>query len=495
MAQEKKQYIFKTIYHEIAVVSIVSMMQLLSQGCITLSLSTMEIVLDDFARFSTTPIDSTIKIWFMGSFALTMGTFILISGKLGDLFGLKMVFNIGWIWVILSSLITGLSYYSKSIIFYIFCRAIQGIGFALLLPCGMGILGNIYPNGTRKNVAFACVGAAGPTGAALGALFAGIIAQLYWWPWCFYLISILGFVLLGLSYLFIPNNLNQLPTERAKKFDYIGSFVGVTGLILLNFTVNQGPTIGWKTAYIIVLLILSVFLIIGFFIIESYVSHPLLPKSVYNYKIGLVLLCIALGWGSFGIWQYYYWVIILELRQYSPIIGGLTYIPILVLGIVAAFLVAFLISRIKPSFIILFSCMAFCGGSIMLCIMPIDQTFWKISFGQLLILSWGMDLSFAAASIILSDYLPKRHQGLAGSLVSTVINYFVSFFLGLSGSIEVELVKANNDALSSYRGAIYFGVGISGLSAIFAFVFLMAQYYNNDSKGTFEAIDEKEDDY
>jgi hypothetical protein len=86
----------------------------------------------------------------MGSFALTVGTFILVSGKLGDIFGLKLIFCIGWFWIAISSLITGLSVYSDSVVFFIICRAIQGIGFALLLPCGMGILGTVYSSGTMN---------------------------------------------------------------------------------------------------------------------------------------------------------------------------------------------------------------------------------------------------------------------------------------------------------------------------------------------------------
>ena len=53
----------------------------------------MNIILKSFDT-----IDSAKQVWFMGSYALTVGTFILISGKLGDLLGLKLIFVIGWIW-------------------------------------------------------------------------------------------------------------------------------------------------------------------------------------------------------------------------------------------------------------------------------------------------------------------------------------------------------------------------------------------------------------
>ncbi|CAH6718310.1 uncharacterized transporter [[Candida] jaroonii] len=491
MTQIKQQFEFKSIYHEILLVFTVFMAQILCQGSITMALSTMDVVLQSFEL--TVPI-SSVKVWYMGSFALTVGTFILVSGKLGDLFGLKLVFIIGWIWVAFSSMLCGLTIYSHNIIFLIISRALQGIGFSLLLPCGMGILGNIYPNGFRKNLAFSSVGAAGPIGATLGAIMAAVIAEKSWWPWCFFIITFISISLAILSYIYIPKNVAELPEDKLAKLDILGAFTGITGLVLLNFVLNQGPLIGWGTVYIIVLLILSVFLIVGFFIIELYfATFPLLPKSIFNLKIGLVLAAISLGWGSFGIWQFYYWVILLELRHYSAILTAVSYIPVMVLGAIASFLVAVVIHKIRPSYIMVVSSVGFFVGSVMLAVMPVEQTFWKISFIQLFIITWGMDLSFAAGSIILSDYLPKTDQGIAGSLVSTVVNYSVSFFLGMSSSVEAGVKHSTHDTLKSYRASLYFGIGLSGLGLVISVIFLIWQLYVNDSVFTQEDPEKVDD--
>ncbi|WEJ94277.1 multidrug-resistance type transporter aminotriazole resistance [Yamadazyma tenuis] len=458
------------------------MAQILCQGSITMSMSIMDVVLKSFPG----EYQSSIKVWFMGSFALTLGTFILISGKLGDIYGLKCIFAIGWVWTCLSALLTGLSVYTHSVVFYIICRALQGIGFALLLPCGMGIIGNLYPVGFRKNFVFSIVGAAGPFGAALGALMAAVIAQLSWWPLCFFIISIIGAAFAGLTIWLIPNSINAA-SKDFKEFDLIGSLIGTTGLILLNIVLNQGPLAGWNKPYIIALLVISVFLIGGFFIYElKFAEYPLLPMSIFNYKIGMVLICIALGWGSFGIWQYYYWIIMLELRNYTPIAVGASYIPVLVLGIVAAMSVAFIIHRTRPSYILFAASLGFHVGCIMLAVTPVKQSYWGLTFGQLFILTWGMDLSFAAGSIILSDFLPKEHQGMAGSLVSTVVNYSVSLFLSLASNIEVETYKKVHSSIKSYRNAIYFGIGISGLGVLLAFAFILFQIFLHDKNDTLD---------
>ena len=121
--------------------------------------------------------------------------------------------------------------------------------------------------------------------------------------------------------------------------------------------------------------------------------------------------------------EYYF-----ESTKYTPIAGSLTYVPFLVMGIIAAIASSIIISHTKPSYIISFSTICFMVGCLMLSVTPIQQSYFRLTLGQMFILCWAMDMSFPAASIILSDYLPNHHQGMAGSLVSTVINYSVSLF-------------------------------------------------------------------
>jgi DHA2 family multidrug resistance protein-like MFS transporter len=211
---------------------------------------------------------------------------------------------------------------------------------------------------------------------------------------------------------------------------------------------------------------------IFFYLEVKVIEMPLLPAGVFNRKIGLCLLCLGLGWGSFGIWQYYYWSLLLDLRHYTPIHAGLTYLTFCIMGIIAALLCGFIMSRTSPSYIISFASIAFMCGCIMLSITPVDQSFFRISFGQLFILVWGMDLSFPAASLILSDNLPIEQQGMAGLLVTTVTNFSVSLILGISSTAEIEVFRRTGNTLLSYRAALYLGIGVSGLGVLCSFVFI-----------------------
>jgi hypothetical protein len=99
--------------------------------------------------------------WLIAGYSLTVGTFIIISGRLGDIFGYKRMLLIGFTWFALWSMVAGLSVYSNHVLF-VFARVFQGIGPAITLPNGVALLGSTYPPGPRKDMVFALFGACAP---------------------------------------------------------------------------------------------------------------------------------------------------------------------------------------------------------------------------------------------------------------------------------------------------------------------------------------------
>jgi MFS family permease len=90
-----------------------------------------------------------------------------------------------------------------------------------------------------------------------------------------------------------------------------------------------------------------------------------------------------------------------------------------------------------------------------------------------------MDMSFPAATIILSNSVSKEHQGIAASLINTVVNYSISLGLGFAGTVEVHVNrggKTPQDVLRGYRGAWYLGMGLSGLGMVVSALFVLRGY-------------------
>lgn len=94
-----------------------------------------------------------------------------------------------------------------------------------------------------------------------------------------------------------------------------------------------------------------------------------------------------------------------------------------------------------------------------------------------------MDMSFPAASIIISNHLPREHQGLAGSLVNTLVNYSIALALGIASTVENNVNNGGQDLEKGYRGALYFGVGLAGFGLLMAIANLLIEIYE-ERRGT-----------
>lgn len=100
-----------------------------------------------------------------------------------------------------------------------------------------------------------------------------------------------------------------------------------------------------------------------------------------------------------------------------------------------------------------------------------------------------MDMSFPAATIVISNSVKKEHQGVAASLVNTIINYSISLGLGFAGTIEVHVDpdrKTPHEILLGYRGAMDFGVALAGLGLLVAIVFLTKSHWDDRKRQTRE---------
>ena len=277
-----------------------------------------------------------------------------------------------------------------------------------------------------------------------------------------------------MAYFVVPSSPQDDGSENSdKSFDYFGSITGVAGLILFNVAWNQGPTVGWSTPYVYILLIVGILLLAAFFAIERKVATPLIPFKAFSGRTGFVLGCVALGWSSFGIWVFYFWQFAEILRELSPLVVTAQVVPAGISGLCAAVTTGFLLSRLHPSYIMACAMLAFCVGNALFATMPVAQTYWIQAFLSIIVTPWGMDMSFPAGTIILSDYMPKEHQGLAASLVNTVVNYSISIGLGIGGTVEVHVNKGGQDMLRGYRGAWYAGMGLSGMGVVLAFYFIL----------------------
>ncbi|RJE22314.1 hypothetical protein PHISCL_05358 [Aspergillus sclerotialis] len=418
--------------------------------------------------------------WFSAGYSLTVGTFILIAGRFGDVFGHKLLFVGGYAWFALWSAFAGVAVYSGPG-FFIFCRAMQGIGPAFLLPNAIAILGRCYDPGRRQNIIFSLFGATAPGGFLLGAVFSSLLSQMEWWPWSYWvlcftclLLAVLGVLVVPVTP--VPSNSEPRGSSIWQRVDIFGSITGVAALVLFNFAWNQAPVVGWQTPYTYFIMIIGILIFLIFVLIEKGVSqYPLIPFGSLRIESLFTLACISAGWSSFGIFVFYTWNLLEVMRGQTPLVNSAQFTPVAMSGLCAALTTGLVLTHFRTSTVILISMTFFLIGGIIFATMPVHQIYWAQTFVGIIVLPWGMDMSFSAGTIILSRALPRQHQGVAASLVNTFVNYSISIGLGIAGTVEGYVNDGGKDVLQGYRGALYMGVGLSGLAVAVALVFCFVE--------------------
>lgn len=464
---------------EVLFIAVICSSQLLTQAGLALSIAPQHIIGRSFG-IDDKPAQLS---WFSAGYSLTVGTFILIAGRFGDVFGHKPFFVGGYVWFGVWSALAGFAVYSNTG-FFIFCRTMQGIGPAFLLPNAIAILSRCYEPGLRQNMIFSLFGATAPGGFLIGAVFSSLLSQRVWWPWSYW---VLCFACLSLAVLGVvaipktppPKNPDPANHSTWQRVDIFGSISGVAALVLFNFAWNQGPVVGWPTPYTYSIMIVGIVIFVAFVLVEKRVSNPLIPFGVLKKDSLFTLACISAGWSSFGIYVFYTWDILELLRNQTPLVTSGQFTPVAISGLCAALSTGLFLTNFRTSTVMLFAMTFFLVGGIIFATLPVHQTYWAQTFVGIIVLPWGMDMSFPAGTIILSRAMPPEHQGLAASLVNTFVNYSISIGLGFAGTVEGQVNDGGKNVLKGYRGALYMGVGLSGLGVFVALVFCFVERYQS----------------
>ncbi|KAK3339729.1 major facilitator superfamily-domain-containing protein [Lasiosphaeria hispida] len=488
------------LLHEISFIFLLCLAQFLSLAAMNQTVAPLLILakyfdIHDYGNLS----------WFSAAYSMTVGTFMLPAGRIGDMYGHKRIFIVGWAWFAVWSLVCGFPNHDQLVLFSV-CRALQGIGPALVIPNAIALIGRTLPVGFKRNMAFAAFGASGPTGAALGAVMAALVSETIGWHWCFWLLAITCALLVPISYYVVPSpeKMPRMPRGAPQavdpdppKFDWPGAVTGVLGLVLVNFALNQAPLVGWNTPYIPVLLVLGFLSLFAFVWVELKVAtQPIIPIRGLQRNAGFTLACVFAGWSSHGIWVYYLYIFLEHLRGHSALLTSAETCPVAITGLGFAFLTVWLMRRFPVSWVMFAAMFFFTFGSLLMAITPLNQTYWANTFIAIVLMPGAMNLSFPAATILLSSALPKEKQGIAASLVATVVNYSISCGLGFAGSIHKHSLgfageraemagpppplSISNEKLvavrlQGLRAAYWFSVALGGLGMLIAALFILVQ--------------------
>ncbi|TDP29008.1 EmrB/QacA subfamily drug resistance transporter [Nocardia ignorata] len=237
--------------------------------------------------------------WVVTSYLLAEAVATVLAGKLGDLFGRKLLFQISGIIFIAGSALAGMA---GGMPMLILARGIQGVGAGGLMVTSMALIADTIPlreRGKYQGALGAVFGITTVLGPTLGGLFTDHAS----WRWCFYVNVPVVVVMLVMAARTLP----KLAARTRPVIDYLGIglvAVGVSALILgLEFGGNEYP---WGSWQIIGLFVLAVVLLAAFVRVENRAKEPMLPMRLFRSRVFTVssVLSFIVGFAMLGSMTY-----------------------------------------------------------------------------------------------------------------------------------------------------------------------------------------------
>ncbi|TVY53534.1 putative MFS-type transporter [Lachnellula cervina] len=392
----------------------------------TLSLQAVVILLPEMSRDLNIP--STRQQWIVSAYALTSGSFLLLAGKLGDVYGKRLLFISGCFWITAVSL--GTAFSPVEICLYVM-RALHGLAAAATIPSAIGILGYTIPPGRVKNYSFAFYSGGAPVGQAMGNIFGGIISQYTSWKVVLFVIAGASCIMGIIAIFAIPKEPGRKEhpeySPRASGVDWIGAFLFTSGTLLMVISLSEGASQGWSSGFVIGILITSVMFLLAFVYWQHYlerkaIREPLMPVSRFkNARFSLAMVIVFLFSGGFTNFILYSTYFYQDYQHLSPLQTMLRFLPLGVVGILTIIASGYLLSRLRGDFILIFGLVSSCIANVLFAVpIPPSTSYFAYGMPAMALSAFGVDTVYTCLGLFTTQALPRKDQAVAGAMFQTV---------------------------------------------------------------------------
>lgn len=456
-------------------------------------------------KFNST---STITSWVLSAYALTLGSCILIFGKLSDILGPHNIFILGLTTIWLCSLITAVI--NDSIIALIVFRAFQGVGASALIPSGFALTANYYSYNQRHlQLAISGLICALTASFGIGTIIGGSFALTsIGYKSLFYFVFGITFVFdLILVFIIIPiEKTAEHENLKVSNLDFPGVFLFIVGILLMILGLTEGGE-NWKSPKAYVPLPIGFILVLNVFIFESYYirnyqiktkSNGIQPDSLnkfnkWKFKLDLLfppeclkipnfltfLISVGLYYMTFTICitgqiQYHLFV-----ENNSTIITAIKILPLSIGLVLSA--VSYnkkIYDKIGTRFVLLFSSALTLGSYIWMSRLKYSsyKGYWKFEFFSIFLFGFGTNIFFNVYLNVVLSNTPLHLQGVISGIYQTFCQVSLcianAIVASLLGSLHFATdIKDMEDMHSRFNNIHYLGIGCMATALIILLLF------------------------
>ncbi|KAH9884693.1 drug resistance protein [Xylariomycetidae sp. FL2044] len=425
--------------------------------------------------------------WVVSSYALTFGCFLLLWGRVADLYGKRRIFILGSAFI--AATLIANPFLTNEIAFNLF-RGLQGLGAAANVPTAIGILGVTFPPGKAKTYAFSSYAAGAPLGSVFGNLIAGFISSYASWKWVFGATGGLAVLVTAAGILFIPPPPPHVAGKKGgvvllKTVDWAGGFLVTAGLLALLFALAEGNTAGWDQVWIYLLIVIALLLIALFVVWQWYqethlggrARKPLMKVSLFrNPRFSAAMVIMALFFAAFSDYLVEA-VLFFDYQGLDPLQKTLRFIPTGVSGVVTAFVVSHLISRVPGWILLMFGNFSVSLSCLLFAIpLPDSTSYFAFGLPAMVLSVFGADTAWPTLTLFVSKSLAPEDQALGGALINSMGQIGRAIGLAVTTAIQTAVMARERGVPADESGEIepWDPASAAGLRAGFWFNFALA---------------------
>lgn len=357
-------------------------------------------------------------------YALTFGGFLILAGRMADIFGRSRLFLIGLLVFTAASLACGLAGTSGLLLG---ARALQGVGSAIVSSAALALLTTQFAEGKARNTALGVWGATGGAAGASGMVLGGLLTSALGWEWVFFINVPVGITIMIAT----PRIMHACTTASPDtRLDLLGSTCITAALGLLIYTATQIEQLGLEPTTLGMSLRVVV-LIIVFIVVEQRTTHPILPFRLFRVPGLAVANIVVLILNSIIASHLFFTTLYVQnVLSYSPLQTGFAFVPNSVLVVVGASMTSRLVHRIGVNYLLAFGSALIGISALLLSPVPSAGSYLLNVLPGFALAGFGLGIGFTAAMIAATTGVPTRDHGAASGLINSAQQ--VGFALGIA---------------------------------------------------------------
>lgn len=387
----------------------------------------------------------TSLVWVVNAYMLTFGGFLLLGGRLGDLYGHRRLFLIGIALFTLASLACGLA---QTQVMLIVARAVQGVAGAVVSAVALSLIMNLFTEPADRAKAMGVYGFVCAGGGSVGVLLGGLLTGQLSWHWIFLVNLPIGIAVTALCLWLIPAARGQ---AAGHKLDVGGAVTVTLSIMLAVYAVVNGNEAGWGSLQTLGLLGLAAALLAAFLVIESRVASPLMPLGLFRIRNVATSNVAGVLWAAAMFAWFFISALYMQLvLNYTPMQVGLAFLPAnIIMAVMSLGVSAKIVMRFGFRGPLGVGLAMAAAGLALFARAPVGGGFLADVLPGMVLLGLGAGIAFNPMLLAAMSGVDPADSGLASGVVNT------SFMLGgaLGLAVLASLAAARTDALQAAGSA------------------------------------------